>query len=403
MTVPSNPRLLPDRESSRPSSRVARRQSGSAPSYPSGPRTAEVPKRTWYLALAALLLLANAVGYRIYRSRTRTERAPVSAPATPTAPATAAPAAPVPSPAPAPGPSEGSQALLRAHRLAALAAMEQGEYGAAERELLDAQKLEPGRSETRDLLRIVRNLQANAKKAAAPPPAPTPAPAGPVAPKPAPEPPRAKAPPKVAVARADPPRPSEPPANGTLLVVSTPPGILIQIDGQPSDVTPARIQVPPGAHSVVLVRGDTRLFERQVKVSSNAVASVDADLSAQLAPKVAAVPSTEPAEELLPVPDLDEKPAPPAPTPAPAPAPVATPTVSAKPSAVPAAAGEVYVTSPEIYGEVFINGRSYGYPPVLAKGVPAGRATVEIRINDVPRRSTVVQVEPNKRLAARLR
>ncbi|HEY3452910.1 MAG TPA: PEGA domain-containing protein [Myxococcales bacterium] len=389
MTSSSKPHRLSDREPSRPISLVERRRRGSAPSFSSAPRQTGVPKLTWYLGLAALLLLANAVGYRIYRSRGRPPPPAAVATATPAPNAAAAPATPSPG-----GLSESALALLRAHRLAALAAMEQGEYGTAERELLEAQKIEPGRTETRDLLRIVRGVQASAKKAARQDPLASPPP--PPAPKTAPEPVRSKPVPKVAVLRADPPRTPEPPASGTLLVVSTPPGVLVHVDGQPSDVTPARISVSPGSHSVVLIRGDARLFERQVKVASGAVASVDADLSAQLAAKSAPTPSTEPAEELLPVPELDDQPAP-TPPPAPAPAPGASPA----PAAV--AAGEIYVTSPEVYGEVFINGRRYGYPPLLAKGVPAGRATVEIRIDDVPRRSTVVQVEPDKRLAARLR
>ncbi|MBI5548740.1 MAG: PEGA domain-containing protein, partial [Deltaproteobacteria bacterium] len=87
-------------------------------------------------------------------------------------------------------------------------------------------------------------------------------------------------------------------------------------------------------------------------------------------------------------------PASPSSTPNPTPAPATSP---------PSATGEIYVTSPEVYGEVFINGRRYGYPPLLAKGIPAGRATVEIRINDVPRRSMSLEVEPRQRQSARLR
>jgi hypothetical protein len=218
-----------------------------------------VPLLTRYLVIGAVLLLANAIGYRIYRARnglrprrqassasppgrSRPRRAPAAA-----ARAQASDTADL---------SESAQALLRAHRLAALAALEQGEYASAERELLEAQELDPGREETRDLLRIVRSVEAGARKAAALP-----------RPAPAPEPARPKAPLKVAALRADPPpRPPEPPASGTLLVVSTPPGLLVHVDGQPAVVTPARISVAPGPHSVALVRGDATLYERQVKV-----------------------------------------------------------------------------------------------------------------------------------------
>ena len=61
------------------------------------------------------------------------------------------------------------------------------------------------------------------------------------------------------------------------------------------------------------------------------------------------------------------------------------------------ATGELHVVSLSIYGEVWINGQGFGYPPVLAKNLPVGAATVEIRVNGTARRSKVVQVEAGQR------
>ena len=48
-------------------------------------------------------------------------------------------------------------------------------------------------------------------------------------------------------------------------------------------------------------------------------------------------------------------------------------------------------------------GRSYGPPPVLARDVPAGNATVELRVGDAVKRSKVVPVEAHQRATVKFR
>ena len=57
-------------------------------------------------------------------------------------------------------------------------------------------------------------------------------------------------------------------------VFSVPRGVLVQLDGQPADVTPARLDGRRRTHSVALLLGEARLLEREVKVPAGGVASV---------------------------------------------------------------------------------------------------------------------------------
>ncbi|MFP2929951.1 PEGA domain-containing protein, partial [Pyxidicoccus sp. 3LG] len=88
-----------------------------------------------------------------------------------------------------------------------------------------------------------------------------------------------------------------------------------------------------------------------------------------------------------------------APPPAPRPEPVAT---AVAPAAV-AQKGDLDVTSPSLYGEVWINNRPYGFPPIKALGLPAGTARVEVRVNGVVKRKMNVEVEPGRLTAVRVR
>ncbi|MCP3100515.1 PEGA domain-containing protein, partial [Myxococcus sp. K15C18031901] len=99
------------------------------------------------------------------------------------------------------------------------------------------------------------------------------------------------------------------------------------------------------------------------------------------------------------------------PTPAPAvapPEPVATPAAaSTAPTTVAQAAvagkGELDITSPALYGEVWVNNRPYGFPPLIAQDIPAGTARVEVRVNGQVKRRMSVAVEPGRRVAVRVR
>ncbi|MEL7371357.1 MAG: PEGA domain-containing protein, partial [Myxococcota bacterium] len=88
--------------------------------------------------------------------------------------------------------------------------------------------------------------------------------------------------PRPAARRLRPP-PTERPdrATGQILVVTRPPGLTIYIDGEPKDITPAKITVKPGRHYVQIRLAQRELFRRSVRVASNAVEAVDVDLSAK--------------------------------------------------------------------------------------------------------------------------
>jgi serine/threonine protein kinase len=76
----------------------------------------------------------------------------------------------------------------------------------------------------------------------------------------------------------------------------------------------------------------------------------------------------------------------------PVPPPPARPTPT--PAPVVTERGSVCVTSPNAFGEVFIDGRGYGYPPLTARKIPAGEVRVEIRVDGAVRRSRTVTVRP---------
>ena len=196
-----------------------------------------------------------------------------------------------------------------------------------------------------------------------------------------------------------------------LLVTSVPSGLVVSVDGRASDITPSRIAVEPGRHTVEWLRGDRRLLIRSIAVAAGEVTSVDGDTTAN-APLLAVA-----APERGRAPEPGEEPAghgdPPAdPNPAAnsaiksasvgssAPDPLGAGT-SPGPARGGGAAvtghGEVYVTSPDVYGEVWVNGRAYGYPPVIVRDLPAGAASVQIRSNGTVRRTENIRIEPSRR------
>lgn len=389
---------------------------GSSTSSGTVPLQVARPKWPLYAVVFAVLLVVNGIAYRMYRSRTAAAAtaAIVAQEPVKTAPVVTAPVAP-----PTPPPDE----LARAHRVSGLAALEQGDYSRAVKEFTKSAQLGSATGDLPELLRIARDLEDRSKKQAA---VVVPAKAEVVA----------VDAPKVTVdakgtadkgknvklAKATAPdrkksvntskrRASETdnPASdteteeaavpATLLVTSTPIGLVVELDGTRVDLTPARLTVDPGPHSVVLLKGDTRLYEKRVSVATGAVLSIDPDLSNELRPSdppqlVAALDSTHTSATDATVPQKEtarekEQPA------------NIAPIVANTPVAV--AVGEVYVVSPEIYGEIFINGKNYGYPPLVAKDVTAGKASVEVRVNGSTRRSMTVDVNAQRRVTARVR
>jgi hypothetical protein len=196
----------------------------------------------------------------------------------------------------------------------------------------------------------------------------------------------------VASAKPSKAEPDEP-QPGTLVVTSIPSGLIVEVDGRRVDFTPARVKVDSGFHTVALFKGDQRLYERKVDVPEEGVSAVDADVSEKLKPPpVAEAAPVEKAPQALPGTSLSEE--------------LPEPDAAVEPQAARAKGGprgELHVVSLNVYGEVWINGQAYGYPPLLAKNLPAGTANVEIRVNGVARRSKSVDIEGGRRAVVRIR
>jgi len=82
-------------------------------------------------------------------------------------------------------------------------------------------------------------------------------------------------PPAVATAPGLPPR-ADPREDdrGLLLVTSAPRGILVEVDGEARDLTPARLNLSPGHHQVVLREGARVLTDEAVEVHTGSAAVV---------------------------------------------------------------------------------------------------------------------------------
>jgi hypothetical protein len=65
--------------------------------------------------------------------------------------------------------------------------------------------------------------------------------------------------------------------------------------------------------------------------------------------------------------------------------------------------GALAISSPGLYGVVWINGRPRGYPPVEVSDMPAGPTKVEVRVNGIEKRSSTVVVHPGVTTAVTLR
>ncbi len=348
-----------------------------------------------------------------------------------------APEPPRPAPTPSTTSADPSADELqgRARRAAGLAALESGDYDRALINFTEAKALLGADAKVDEMLKITQDLRTRAitKKASDPAPvepakvavpaavvAPPPRPAAPEPKSPAPHaPPRpttvAKA--ERAVERAPDrpdrstdkpePRPTEAPApassgTGMLLVSTTPRGLVVRVDGTATDLTPMRAPVKVGLHKVALYDGDRKLYEATVDVTEGQAATVLKDLSvefAQLTPSnsgSAAAPVEPPKPETKPDPE---------PRPAERPTVVAAVTPSDRPGGPPedTQTGGLQLTAPGLYGEIWINGRSYGFAPVTVEGLKPGSVKVDVRVNGAIKRSTVAQVEAGQVKAIKVR
>ncbi|MCY1080812.1 PEGA domain-containing protein [Archangium lansingense] len=367
-------------------------------------------QKTWIVVILLGALAINALAYMVVRNR----RAPASVEAPPRAavdgtasaapppPAPTTPAAPVPSPE-----EEANAGLARARRAAGLAALEDRDYNKAVAEFTEALSLRKDKGDLVELLRIASDLQSRdqvrtqnepAKPEREPEPAARPAP---------------KAKPVRVATRARPAK-EEPPAvpetarNGLLLVTSTPPGLVVMVNGKAVDLTPARLPLRAGTHRVALAQGERRLFEDSVEIEADEVRSINRDLTAELAPPPSAPVRTQPEPTIVPAVATTAQ------TPAAAPGSTVTASTKVEPRPEPAAPattarptaggkGNLDITSPSIYGEVWVNNRPYGFPPVTARDLPAGQARVEIRVNGAVKRRMNIEVEPGRSTSVRVR
>ncbi len=279
--------------------------------------------------------------------------------------------------APATRTEETRAGLARAHRAAGLAALEDRDYVRALTEFEAASQSAPDPSELDDLKRIARDLLERRRPSA---PEPEAVAARERAPAPAPK----------RAAGARPPAEEREIAPTLLLITTTPPGLAIQVDGRPADLTPARVPVTAGTHEVELFHGEQRLYREQVEVPPQASRLINRDFTAELAPRTVA--AAEPATAGGPEPHAE-------PTPL-------TPAEPVQGSPTPAAAsttGELDVVAPGLFGEVWINGRSYGYAPLTARNLPVGPAQIEIRVHGAVKRAARVDVPAAGRAVATVR
>jgi hypothetical protein len=290
-------------------------------------------------------------------------------------------------------------------RAAGLAALEAGDYDKALIQFTEARALLGDKAHVAELLRVTQDLRSRPPSAARSRGA-----ASPIAP-PAPSAPYRAAARGLGVRRTvavkDDPSlgpagsPGEAPASaspsGLLIVTTTPRGLLVQVDDSPVDLTPMRTRVKPGTHRIALLDGDRKVYETTVDVREGATSTLLKDLAgpepATEAPR-AAVPSSSTAVS------AQRPEAPRVAVPPPVEVAVSRPAgLVASPPPPPRApaapeSGALSISSPGLYGVVWINGRARGYPPLEVRNVPVGPVKVEVRVNGVEKRASTVVVRP---------
>lgn len=314
--------------------------------------------------------------------------------------APAGPGAAAPIEVPAPRAPTDDRALVRVQRAGAVTAIERGDYESAIAALSAIIKAGNGMGDEVELLKVAKELEekyrASEEKPTPAKPAPSKpvaAPAPPAAAPPTPAKPAAKKPARTVAKPAPTPAPTierAEPVTGLLLVTSVPSGLMVELDGKRADNTPLRRRLEVGTHEVAVFRADGQAFRKTVTVEEDGIATVDADVGEPPPP-----PEPKP---LPPPPPEPTKAAPPPEEKRPAPSPVAAP---APPR--PGPVGEVLVLQAGLVGDVFIGGVGYGPPPVLAKGIPAGEAAVELRSDGAVKRRKLVTVEAGHRVSVQFR
>ncbi len=308
----------------------------------------------------------------------------------------------------APSEDPDLEARAIARRSAGLAALDAGEYEKALIDFTEARSLLGDKANVTELLRVTEDLRAKRDRApSAAPPRPTH-----VAAAPSPPPPRPPMRPAVGrrlavretpipvVEVTPPPPPPAAPAGGLLIVSTTPRGLLVHVDDSAVDLSPMRTKVKPGSHRVALFDGDRKVYEATVEVKEGGTATLVKDLPAETAAETQA-PREMPAPPPAPPVARAETPRTVAlrtstPAPRPRPAPEVSPSSGED-------TGTLQITSPGLYGVVWVNGRPRGYPPLEVSELASGPAKVEVRVNGIEKRTATVVVAPGRTINVDLR
>ena len=86
----------------------------------------------------------------------------------------------------------------------------------------------------------------------------------------------------------------EAPAPGILIVTTEPDRVLVRLDGEPRDLTPARLEVAPGRHRLELYRGEKRVLSRDIEIASRRVTLLDEVIPRAPPPQAAPQPTVRP-------------------------------------------------------------------------------------------------------------
>jgi hypothetical protein len=355
-------------------------------------------KKTLIIWIPMAVLLANIVVYMIV-TKTRPQSTPVAT-STASTPPLGPPRETADDSAKERDKDREERALAR--KATGVAALDAGDYDRALIAFTEAREILGDKAHVGELLRVTEDLRRRARTA------PMPAPSRP-APAPAPPRPAARAPIRHVATREPPavePLPSPPPpaSPGLLIVTTVPRGLLVHVDEAPLDLTPMRANLKRGSHRVALLDGGKKVFETTVEVKDGAVTTLVKDLSAELdaEPARPAAPALTPSPSPAPQPARAQEEAPRPRAAAPAATTRAAPSPAPRRPAPSATTGAITVTSPGLYGVVWINGRPRGYPPLEARDLPPGRTKVEVRVNGVERRSSTVMVQPGSNTPVKL-
>lgn len=339
------------------------------------------------VAVLAVLALGAWVWFRVSPSSTPVHVAPLAAPASPSA-------------------QSNEIELADAHRRVGLQALASNDFERARREFTDAISRGGAREDLIALLRLTNELESSSM--AAPTMAPPERLDAPVPDEPATPPdvaasaaPARRREPAPIVRRAQPRRVQQPkvetevstPAStpdlpeppitaradarpvGELIVTSTPAKLQIRVDGASVGHTTLRVPVAPGPHRLEFLQDGRVVHTQTTEVDDGEPTFVHFEVPQPLAP--------------------------PSPVP-PRPRPVTTPSAPSPPLAPrPAEVGELEVVSPNVVGEIYLDGVARGWAPMVIKQVPTGSVRVEIRVDGATRRSRNVTVQRSKRSLVR--